>query len=340
MSVRAFSILALALAVAACGASNHPAEAAPRKQAAPARGNAKPPVRAPRAVVTAIGAGNVERVKKAWEVAAGGVGRAVALSSRLGRVAFGGKDGVDLFDLGTGKAVGSVKRCRDLVHAGVAFHGSDLWVVCEKSVVVVDALKLTPKHAPSVNASRVTATQLAGTHLALAHHDGVLRIYALDGSATIEIKVPGPPIDAKSLALSRDAARIAVAWVQGSVWWWNPDKPDEPHDLVRHESESDALAFSDDGSLLAEEGEKNTTTLWTFGPSASEKTKIKNGNWVKRFAFTRDGKWLARGGSDGLELRRDRRPEARRARHPQPGRGFWPSTRAVPRWQRWTATDA
>jgi WD40 repeat protein len=140
--------------------------------------------------------------------------------------------------------------------------------------------------------------------LVAGHRDGAIRIYSLDAAATppIEIRVPGPPIDVKSLALTRDGARLAVAWVQGSIWWWDVSKPSESHDLVRHESESDALAFSDDGALLAEEGAQNETTLWSLSPSATEKAKVHNGNWVKRIAFTRDGKWLVRGGSDGLEL--------------------------------------
>jgi hypothetical protein len=287
-----------ALGALACGAATPaPASAEPRKKSShrphhpvAASGNA------------IIGAGNAERVKKLWEAAAGGYGRAVAISNRLDRVAFANKEGVELYQLHGGKRLGSVHRCRDVVHTGLAFHGSDLVVACEQAVVVVDASKLGTKPAPSVAASRITAATFAGGRMALGHHDGVVRIYSLDGGATREVHVPGPPIDVKSLALSVDGSRLAVAWVQGSIWWWNTDKPDEPHDLVRHESESDAISFDRGGSLLAEEGARNTTTLWAIGTPPSEKYKIKNGDWIKRILFTKDEKWLARAGSDGLEL--------------------------------------
>lgn len=284
--------------VVACAAGGAtPATAAPGKAPkAAAKAGTRP------RVPTVIGAATAERVQRIWDAAAGGYGRGVAVSSRLSRVAFANKDGVELFELSTGKSLGKVQRCRDVVRGGVAFHGGDLIIVCEKSVVVVDGLKHTKKPDLPINGSRITAAAVSGARLALGHHDGVVRVYGLDGSATTEIPVPGPPIDVKSLALTRDGSRIAVAWVQGSVWWWDLAKPSVPHDLVRHESESDGIAFSDDGNLLAEEGGENTTTLWELGEVPVAKAKLKNGAWVKRILFTRDGKWLARGGSDGLEL--------------------------------------
>lgn len=290
--------LLLSSALAACAAGGaSPAAAAPGKKAA---AKAAPPSRPARPA--SIGAANADRVKKAWEVAAGGFGRAVAVSTRLGKIASANKEGVELFELGTGKSLGKVQRCRDVVRGGLAFHAADLVIVCEKSVVLIDAAKRTPRPDLAVHASRVTAATLVGSRLVLGHYDGVIRIYGLDGSAGAEVRVPGPPIDVKSLALTRDGARLAVAWVQGSVWWWDLEKPEAPHDLVRNDGESDALAFSDDGALLAEEGAPNTTTLWELGATSTAKAKLKNGNWVKRILFTRDGKWLVRAGSDGLEL--------------------------------------
>lgn len=290
------AVAGLTLAALACSAATPPAAAAPKKKA-------KATTQAPRSAPVRIVAASAERVKKVWEVAAGGYGRAVAVSLGLGRVAFANKEGVSVFDLQTGKPAGEVKRCRDVVHAGMGFTATDLVIVCERSVVVVDAKKLTPKPVPAVNAARVSAARLQGSRLVLAHRDGVVRIYDLGGAPTIEIAVPGPPIDVKSLALTRSGDRLAVAWVQGSIWWWDTAKPADGHDLVRHESESDALAFDPTGKLLAEEGAAKTTTLWSFaGDKPVEKQAVRNGNWVKQLLFTPDGKWLVRAGSDGLEL--------------------------------------
>jgi WD40 repeat protein len=91
--------------------------------------------------------------------------------------------------------------------------------------------------------------------------------------------------------------------VQGSILWWQLAQPDTFHKLVRHANESDSVAFAPDGRF-AEEGNTQTTTLWTFGAGSEPKkgAELKNGAWVKRLWFTPDSKWLVRGGSDGLEL--------------------------------------
>jgi WD40 repeat protein len=285
------SVIALgALSLACAGVS-------PLASAEPKGKSKQKPGRAP----AAIGASNVARVQKSWEAAAGGYGRAVALNSGLARVAFGSRDSVEVYDLGTGKHVATPARCNNLVHTGLGFHAGKLFVVCDTAVVSVDARKLAETKPFAIASSRVSAASFQGSRLVLGHRDGVVRVYDLDTGTNIEVPIPGPPIDVKSFALDPSGKRLAVAWVQGSIWWWNTDKPGEPHDLVRHETECDALAFSGDG-ILAEEGAKNTTTLWALATPASEKGKIKNGDWVKRLHFTRDGKWLARGGSDGLEL--------------------------------------
>jgi hypothetical protein len=296
--VRTILVLLLTSALAACAAGGAgPATAAPRKKPAPQPASV---VRNPAPL--ALGEHNVDRVKKVWEAAAGGYGRAVALSRSLGRVAFANKEGVELFELASGKSAGRVQRCRDVVRGGLAFHGTDLIIVCEKSVVRVNAHRRTDSPDLAVNAAPVTAATFVGSRMALGHRDGVIRVYALDGGATTEVRVPGPPIDVKSLSLTRDGSRLAVAWVQGSIWWWDLAKPDAFHDLVRHEQESDALAFSGDGALLAEEGAPNAITLWQLGAAPSAKAKVKHGSWVKRILFTSDGKWLVRAGSAGLEL--------------------------------------
>lgn len=296
---------ALMLAALACSAAAPPASAAPKKGEGAKRPKSGAMKSAPaaRPAATRIVATSAERVKKVWEVAAGGYGRAVAVSLALRKVAFANKESVSLFDLQTGKPAGEVNRCRDVVHAGLGFVGTDLVIVCEKSVVVVDGKKLGSRPAPAVSSARISAARLEGTRLVLAHRDGVIRIHDLAAGSKLEITVPGPPIDVKSLALTRSGDRLAVAWVQGSIWWWDVASPGAGHDLVRHESESDALAFDPKGTLLAEEGAPKTTTLWSFaGDKPTEKQGIRNGNWVKQLLFTPDGKWLVRAGSEGLEL--------------------------------------
>ena len=257
-----------------------------------------PPSLRPRPV---LGAGTVGRVKKLWEAAVGGRGRAVAVSSRLGRVAYSSGNSVELFELGSGQPRAKLAAPAEVVRGGLAFAHGMLIVVSEQAVQAYQGTQSAalPVH---VHESRITAAHVSWPHLVAGHYDGLIRIYGLDGSATVEIPVPGPPIDTKSVALTRDGTRVAAAWIQGSIWWWDLARPSEFHDLVRHKSESDALAFSDDGRLLAEEGETNFTTVWSMQGTPAPVHRIKNGAWVKRMLFTHDARWLVRGGSDGLEL--------------------------------------
>jgi WD40 repeat protein len=289
-------VAALALA---CGAQSgaSPAAAEPKP-----RTKLEKPRAAPGRAPAPIGAANADRVKKLWEVAAGGRARAVAIDAALGRAAFASDASVSIHDLATGKQLASAKPCKEILHRSTVFAGGKLLVGCTNGVVRLDPNKLAKLAPPRMHASDITALALAAQRLVVAHRDGIIRLYPLDGSPAREIKVPGPPIDVKSLALTRDGARLAVAWVQGSIWWWETSKPDSPRDLVRHASESDALAWSRDGSTLAEEGAQNQTTLWSFASAPAQSAKIKNGAWVKRIHFSADGKWLVRGGSDGLEL--------------------------------------
>jgi len=281
----------------ACSASvPAAADARPKARSKPAQ------AAAPAAVPAAISAHNAERVKLQWEADAGGAGRAVGLHRGLARVVVAAGPSVWVYDLRTGKRTGSLPACREVLRGGIAFSANKLVVACESGLELYDAAKLTRLSAPKIAAAPATAVAIVGSRVAIGHRDGVARIYSLDGVPAIEIAVPGPPIDVKSLDVTQDGSRLVVAWVQGSIWWWHTGQPAEPHDLVRRDNESDSVAFSSDGSLLAEEGRNNFTTIWSFAQKPAEKGSLRNGAWVKRLRFTRDGKWLVRGGSDGLEL--------------------------------------
>jgi WD40 repeat protein len=290
--------LALLLSIGWASCASVPAAAGPRPKPGPKRPAGAVPAAAP----AAIGANNAERVKLVWEADAGGAGRAVAVHRALSRVIVAAGSAVGIYDLRTAKRTSSLPACREVLRGGISFSANKLVVVCESGLELYDAAKLTRLTGPKVASAPATAVAIVGSRVAVGHRDGVVRVYSLEGLPAIEIAVPGPPIDAKSLDVTRDGGKIAVAWVQGSIWWWNTGQPGEPHDLVRRDNESDSLAFSHDGTLLAEEGRNNFTTLWSFGEKPVEKATLRNGAWVKRLRFTRDGKWLVRGGSDGLEL--------------------------------------
>ena len=277
------------LSAIACGSGGAPRQAV----AEPARHAKKAPV---------ISGVTADRVKLAWDAASGGYGRAIALSRKHRRVAYASRKHIALYDLSSGKLLSKATPCNDVVHTGLGFVGAKLYLVCDDQLVTYAADKLVAVQSPGVADAKVTAAAFAADRLALGHRDGVVRVYDLRQGSSVEIKVPGPPIDVKSLALSRDGKRVAVAWVQGSVWWWELSAPDKFHKLVRHEAESDALAFDPSGQTLAEEGARHTTTLWDLADPPKARVKLQGGDWIKQILFSPDGKWLVRGGSDGLHL--------------------------------------
>ncbi len=256
-----------------------------------------------RALPAPIGATNVERVKLRWEALPGGFARAVAVSSGLDRVAFGSDSGTLLYELGTGKPAGKLGACADMVRSGMFFYRSHLWVVCREGVQRFDPLERRKLEPLEVDTAPITAAAFSDSRLALAHRDGVIRVHDLESHERFEVVVPGPPIDVKSLALDAAGKRVAVAWIQGSIWWWDLAEPQTYHKLVRYEHESDSLSFAPNG-LLAEEGRTGFTSLWRFGAQgeAEKAAEIVNGDWIKRLGFTHDSTWLVRGGSDGLDL--------------------------------------
>ncbi len=296
-AVRVLALCRVACLVAplwlACAAGSPQAMAQSRAGAASPRARPLP---------AAIGAQNADRLEKRFEALAGGFGRAVAVSRSVGLVAAASGSPVRFYELENGKPAGEVHGCADLLRGGLGFHDGVLVVACESKLEIYHPRKRMRLQAPEIHSTRGTAVAFAWPRVAMAHWDGVLRIYSLTGAPHVEIPVPGPPIDAKSVALTADGSRVAVAWIQGSVWWWDTSRPAEPHRLVRHANESDSLAWSADGRLLAEEGELAFTTVWSVTGEPSAVAKMKNGDWVKRLLFTRDGQWLVRGGSDGLEL--------------------------------------
>lgn len=257
------------------------------------------PAPAPRQVISATTA---ERVVKLWEVAAGGSGRATAVSRRVGLVAYSNGESVRLYDLAKGVAAGEFTPDSQVLRGGLVFVDKTLIVACARSIAVWDPVSKKRLRGLEVADSEMSAVAFQGDWIAVGHRDGVIRIYSLRGQAPREIVVPGPPIDVKSLALTPDGNRVVVAWVQGSIWWWSLDSPSDSHPLVRYEHESDAVAFSADGSLLVEEGEEQQTSVWRFDDAPSRLTRLRHGAWLKRMVFTPDGNWLLRAGSDGLEL--------------------------------------
>src|SRR6185436_14296029 len=118
-----------------------------------------------------ISALTAERVKLVWEAAAGGFGRAVAISRRIGRVAVASGNQLQLYELSTGKRTGAIAACHEVLRSGLAFAESKLLVVCDGSVELWDALRLARLQPPKIEPQRATAAAIVWPRLALGHRD-------------------------------------------------------------------------------------------------------------------------------------------------------------------------
>lgn len=279
--------------------------------AKPPGGDARPATesagKAAQLTALAIDGQHPERIKLSWQTEIGGRGVAVGVERQSGRVAAAAEGGpVKLYDFRSGKSAGVSASCTQVLRGSLYLVLGKLVVVCANKLEIYQLRGMKELPAPTLAESRATASTLAWPWLAVGHHDGVLRIYNLLDQSVREIAVPGPPIDVKSLALTKDGTTLAVAWIQGSIWWWKLPQPGEnaaePQRLERYENESDTLAFDPSGKWLAEEGEKGHTGIWAFDGTPSKRYQRKNGAWVKRMWFSQDGSWLLRGGSHGVDL--------------------------------------
>ena len=253
--------------------------------------------------VVPITSANAQRVQKRWEAATNSWGHAVAVHRGIGRVAASTGSSTTIFELRDGSTVGSLAPSCSVVAHGLGFGDGKLAVVCEHELALFDARSLAKVQSINVDADEVKAAAVLWPRAALAHDDGVIRVYRLDGGPTIEIPVPGPPLEVKSLAISKDGAKIAVAWVQGSLWWWETARPAAFHALDRYSTQINAMRFDDGGRKLASEGASFETNVWSFqSPQPIKQSNVRTGSWVNGLRFTKDGRWLAVGGSDGLHL--------------------------------------
>ena len=299
--VRAALAFALALVVAPAACRN---EAAAQLPASPSRAatSASATVSTKKRPVP-LTAANAGKTARLWRAEGGSWGHAIAVSRALGRVAVSGGSETQLFELATGNPAGKISEgCGRVLHRGLGFGGGNLVLACEDKLDVIDAASRTKIKSVRIEPSKVQACAIAWPRVALAHEDGVIRIYSLDGAAERQVPVPGPPIEVTSLALSRDGERVAVGWTQGSVWWFETQKPSEPHKVAKGSSHVSAVAWSHDGALLAEGSPSFHVAVWKTGPPSANVGTFKVGSWTNGLAFTQDGTWLFHGGSDGFAV--------------------------------------
>ncbi len=331
-------LAALAIADASCKkeARRHRIDDDTEEEAAPARPSARARVSAPAALPTPsspavvdppsavtvaplpppvppgapigppLSATNASRVKERWAATIGGWGKAVAISTHHAKVAASSGGLVQTFDLATGAPAHArpPSGCGGVVAMG--FSPTALVVVCDHGIVELDPVSLEKRKTLLVRGPEISAGSVRAPWVAVSHADGVLARYSLEGKDVVEIPVHGPTVDVESIDVSRDGARAAVGFRSGAVWAWDWSSPATEIDVATYRTHVSAVAFSPDGSLLAEEGPSFGVSVWRF--DSAKRTAVAAGelrtdeSWTNGLFITNDGALLVAGTSSGYAV--------------------------------------
>ncbi len=205
--------LSIALIAAGCTGSGAGQPAPLPTAASPTEaGKQAPPA------LLAIDGTNVTRIEKSWEIELGGRGIAVAIDRGAARVAAATVgSSARLYDYWRGRSTGVSASCATILRGGLALRGGKMVVVCQDRIELYDSRSLKQDTAPEMAESRATAAHVSWPSIAVGHHDGVLRIYSLEGGPTVEMATTGASTDVKSVALPTDGSVVVAAWGQGSI---------------------------------------------------------------------------------------------------------------------------
>ncbi|MCU0689922.1 MAG: protein kinase [Polyangiaceae bacterium] len=112
-------------------------------------------------------------------------------------------------------------------------------------------------------------------------------------------KLPTLSSTARSLAVSSDGSKLAVAGSDGNVYLWDPNTQTPLNIFRGHEQVVRSVAFSPDAKVLATTGEDGRVLVWETA-SGQRTTLFEEATEVfNSVAFSPNGKTLATAGRDG-----------------------------------------
>ncbi|MBX0331277.1 AAA-like domain-containing protein [Oscillochloris sp. ZM17-4] len=102
-----------------------------------------------------------------------------------------------------------------------------------------------------------------------------------------------------SFAFSRDGRKIAHEDEEYQITLRDSDTGSITRKFVGHEADIDAIAFNNDGTLIATASEDETVRLWNVSTGAEEK-RLDLSSVVTAIAFSANDELMLTGGSDGM----------------------------------------
>jgi WD40 repeat protein len=285
----------------ATSASEEPAEAAlpPIVAASSAVVSPATPWPPPNPGRTAFTPANAASIKERWSTSIGGWGKIVAVSGAHDRVVATSGSTLELLDARTGAKLASRAESYDDVILAIGWGPKSVVVATHGRIDELDPKTLDLLATTKVRASPAHAAAIVWPGVAMSHDDGVLARYTLGGVGVYEIPIGGPPVQAHSIALSRDGRRVVVGFIQGTVWAWDWATPVTPLKLAQHSGHL-SVAFSASGAYVVESGSSFGVAIHRVDKRGVAPRKARtDASWTNGLAIDDTGKLVIAGSSSG-----------------------------------------
>ncbi|MFI9202913.1 helix-turn-helix domain-containing protein [Streptomyces sp. NPDC053048] len=239
----------------------------------------------------------------------------VAFAPDGGTLATGSDDGLQLWDISTGRLPGRrVKYSEATVSVAFSPDGRTLATVGLSGGVQLWNATTGSPHTNSIDfpeslgtagsGPTVTVYSVAftpdGSTLATGSDDGIVRLWDT-GTGRLRGKFAEQSGGTRAVAFAPDGRTLATRGDDGTVRLWDTEAGRSQRSFPGRASGEGATAvFSPDGRLVASDGADGTVMLWDTGTGRLRGKFAEQSGGTRSVAFAPDGSTLAGGGDDGM----------------------------------------